>query len=134
MSYQRPKEKRGNVATGLWRVQAETGSRRDRFPVFPQSPSVSTPHVPVERLAELARIALSEDERARFGAELDRVVAMMAELREAAVEGIEPLAHPFDAALRLREDAVTESDQADTFLEQAPESQGGYFLVPRVLA
>ena len=95
---------------------------------------MSTPHVPVERLAELARIALSEDERARFGAELDRVVAMMAELAQADLEGVEPLAHPFDAALRLREDTVTESNRADKFLEQAPESQGGYFLVPRVLA
>ena len=102
-------------------------------PFFPIHLTVSTAHVPVERLAELARIALSEEERARFGAELDRVVEMMAELRLADVEGVEPLAHPFDAALRLREDTVTESNQADTFLEQAPESQGGYFLVPRVL-
>ena len=103
-------------------------------PFFLNRLSVSTPHVPIERLAELARIALSEEERARFGAELDRVVAMMAELRQADVEGIEPLAHPFDASLRLREDEVTEPSRVDAFLEQAPETQGGYFLVPRVLA
>jgi Asp-tRNA(Asn)/Glu-tRNA(Gln) amidotransferase C subunit len=66
---------------------------------------VPAPHVPIERLAELARIALSEDERA----------------------------HPFDASLRLRADEVTEGDQSELFLAQAPESQGGYFLVPRVL-
>ena len=95
---------------------------------------MSTTHVPIERLAELARIALSEDERVRFGAELDRVVELMAELRRAEVDGVEPLAHPFDAALRLRADEVTESDRSEAFLAQAPESQGGYFLVPRVLA
>ena len=95
---------------------------------------MSATHVPIERLAELARIALSEEERARFGAELDRVVAMMAELRAADVEGVEPLAHPFDAELRLRPDEVTEGDRSGGFLAQAPESQGGYFLVPRVLA
>jgi aspartyl-tRNA(Asn)/glutamyl-tRNA(Gln) amidotransferase subunit C len=94
---------------------------------------VPAPHVPIERLAELARIALSEDERARFQADLDRVVAMMAELRQADVDGVEPLAHPFDASLRLRADEVTEGDQSELFLAQAPESQGGYFLVPRVL-
>jgi aspartyl-tRNA(Asn)/glutamyl-tRNA(Gln) amidotransferase subunit C len=94
---------------------------------------VSAPHVPIERLAELARIALSEDERARFQVDLDRVVAMMEELRRADVDGIEPLAHPFDARLGLRPDEVTEGDRSETFLAQAPESQGGYFLVPRVL-
>ena len=95
---------------------------------------MSANHVPIERLAELARIALSEEERVRFGTELDRVVAMMAELGAAEVEGVEPLAHPFGATLRLRPDQVTESDLSATFLGQAPESQGGYFLVPRVLA
>ena len=94
---------------------------------------MSTPHVPIERLAELARIALDEDERARFTGDLDRVVAMMAELRRAEVDGVAPLAHPFDATLRLRPDEVTEPDRADAFLAQAPESQGGYFLVPRVV-
>ena len=95
---------------------------------------MSATHVPIERLAELARIALSVDERVRFAAELDRVVALMAELGAAEVAGVEPLAHPFDATLRLRPDQVTEGDLSATFLDQAPESQGGYFLVPRVLA
>jgi aspartyl-tRNA(Asn)/glutamyl-tRNA(Gln) amidotransferase subunit C len=58
---------------------------------------------------------------------------MMAELRRADVDGVEPLAHPFDASLRLRADEVTEGDRSELFLAQAPESQGGYFLVPRVL-
>jgi aspartyl-tRNA(Asn)/glutamyl-tRNA(Gln) amidotransferase subunit C len=89
--------------------------------------------IPIEDLARLARIALTEEERARYGAELGRVIEMMAQLAEADVDGVEPLAHPFDAVLRLRPDKVTESDRSEEFLAQAPATQGGFFLVPRVL-
>ncbi len=53
--------------------------------------------------------------------------------RQADLDGVEPLAHPHEQTLALRDDAVTEPDRADAFLALAPESRGGLFLVPKVL-
>jgi aspartyl-tRNA(Asn)/glutamyl-tRNA(Gln) amidotransferase subunit C len=43
------------------------------------------------------------------------------------------MAHPQDTHLRLRDDAVTETDQRDKFVKLAPASENGLFLVPRVI-
>ena len=48
-------------------------------------------------------------------------------------DSIEPMAHPRDVALRLRDDQVTERDQREEFLEIAPASERGLYLVPRVI-
>ena len=62
-----------------------------------------------------------------------RVVALLDSLARASVEGVEPLAHPLELSVRLREDVVTEGDRSDELLALAGESQGGYYLVPRVI-
>jgi len=47
--------------------------------------------------------------------------------------GVEPMAHPSEAALRLREDVVKEENQRDQFQAVAPATEAGLYLVPRVL-
>jgi len=89
--------------------------------------------IPIDALARLARLALDDDERARHEADLARVVEMMAALASHDVAGVEPLAHALDATATLREDAVTETDASAALLARAPEAQGGYFIVPRVV-
>ena len=46
---------------------------------------------------------------------------------------IEPMTHPFDAALRFREDKVTESNQREKYQALAPEQEDGLYLVPKVI-
>jgi aspartyl-tRNA(Asn)/glutamyl-tRNA(Gln) amidotransferase subunit C len=46
---------------------------------------------------------------------------------------VEPLAHPLDMAQRLREDAVTESDQHEYFQSIAPQVESDLYLVPKVI-
>ncbi len=48
-------------------------------------------------------------------------------------EGVEPMAHPSDLALRLREDKVTEGDRRAAFQAIAPETEAGLYLVPKVI-
>jgi len=48
-------------------------------------------------------------------------------------DGIEPLAHPHDANQRLREDVVTEENQRELLQSNAPQTDAGLFLVPKVI-
>ena len=94
---------------------------------------MSIDHATVRRIARLARLSVDDTAMENVADELDRVLQLAGELAKADVDGVEPLAHPHEQALALRDDAVTEPDRADVFLALAPESRGGLFLVPKVI-
>ena len=91
----------------------------------------------LKRIAHLARITVSEADVAQLQAQLTGIFGLIDELQAVDTTGLEPLAHPLavvqDMAQRLREDCVTESDQRDANMANAPEQENGLFLVPRVL-
>ena len=87
----------------------------------------------IDHLARLSRLALDASDRERLANELPRVIALLDELARAPVDGVAPLAHPLELGVRLREDAVTEGDSSDALLALSADSQGGYYLVPRVI-
>lgn len=87
----------------------------------------------LDRLARLARLALTADERSALASSLDDVLSMVSALREVDVNGITPMAHPHDATLRLRADEVTETDRQSALERIAPQMQGGLYLVPKVI-
>ncbi|MDO4232943.1 MAG: Asp-tRNA(Asn)/Glu-tRNA(Gln) amidotransferase subunit GatC [Lautropia sp.] len=88
----------------------------------------------IRRLGELARIRLDEDEQTHLLAELDDIFAGVIEkLRAIDTTGVEPMTHPEQMGLRLRDDAVTETDQRAENQRSAPAVAEGLFLVPRVV-
>ncbi|HEX4481214.1 MAG TPA: Asp-tRNA(Asn)/Glu-tRNA(Gln) amidotransferase subunit GatC [Rudaea sp.] len=87
----------------------------------------------VRCIAHLARLSVDDAQVASVAAELDGVLRTVGALQKADLDGVEPLAHPHEPALALRDDTVTESDRADAFLALAPESRGGLYLVPKVI-
>lgn len=87
----------------------------------------------VEKVAHLARIAVTEDSIAATTERLGNVLAMVDQLQAVDTTGIAPLAHPLDMVQRLRPDAVTETDQRELLMQNAPAKQDGLFLVPRVI-
>jgi len=87
----------------------------------------------VMRLAHLARIAVDEATAASLGGELEKIVAMMEELKRADVEGVVPMAHPLDLAQRLRSDEVTETPERDLYQQNAPDTVAGVYRVPQVI-
>jgi aspartyl-tRNA(Asn)/glutamyl-tRNA(Gln) amidotransferase subunit C len=87
----------------------------------------------VRRLARLARIAISPEEFEPVLERLNSVLRLVDEMRRVDTAGVEPMAHPLDAVQRLREDAVTESDQRDLYQALAPAVEGGLYLVPKVI-
>jgi aspartyl-tRNA(Asn)/glutamyl-tRNA(Gln) amidotransferase subunit C len=87
----------------------------------------------VEKVAHLARIAITDDAIAATTERLANVLAMVDQLQAIDTTGIEPLAHPLDTVQRLRADVVTEKDQRDLLLQNASATQDGLFLVPKVI-
>lgn len=87
----------------------------------------------IRLIARLARIALREDESGAVGERLNRVLAMLDQLKAVDTEGIEPMSHALDLVQPLRPDAVTESDQRSLFQAGAPAVEDGLYLVPKVI-
>lgn len=87
----------------------------------------------VEKLAELARIAISEETIEEVSNRLGEVLQLVDQLQAVNTEGVAPMAHPLDAVQSLRADAVTEVDQREAFLALAPQSEEGLYLVPKVI-
>jgi aspartyl-tRNA(Asn)/glutamyl-tRNA(Gln) amidotransferase subunit C len=87
----------------------------------------------IRLIARLARIAVREDESVAIGERLNRVLAMLDQLKAADTEGIEPMSHALDVVQPLRPDAVTEGDQRGLFQAAAPAVEDGLYLVPKVI-
>ncbi|GIK34903.1 MAG: aspartyl/glutamyl-tRNA(Asn/Gln) amidotransferase subunit C [Gammaproteobacteria bacterium] len=87
----------------------------------------------VRHIAQLARLALSEEEAADYAAKLSRILDLVDQLRQVDTQGVVPMAHPLDMAQRLRPDVVTEEDCRDLCQQNAPRAEGGLYLVPRVI-
>lgn len=87
----------------------------------------------VKKIAHLARLALTEQESKDFAGSLSQIFGLIEQMNAVDTSGIEPMAHPSDAGLRLREDVVTEKDQREDFQTLAPATEAGLYLVPKVL-
>ena len=91
----------------------------------------------IKRLARLSRIAVSETDIAALCGPLNGILALIDQLEAVDTTGVVPLAHPLDVieslSQRLREDRVTEIDQREANLANAPAKENGLFLVPKVI-
>ncbi|MAK56061.1 MAG: Asp-tRNA(Asn)/Glu-tRNA(Gln) amidotransferase GatCAB subunit C [Pusillimonas sp.] len=94
----------------------------------------------VSRVARLARIALSDPEQTRMENELNGILGLIEQLQAVDTTGIEPMAHPLsahqDIFARLREDTpapAQSAKQRDQLMANAPASEEGLFLVPKVI-
>lgn len=87
----------------------------------------------VLNIAELAQLQIEDDEIDHYVDSLGRILQLVEEMQSVDTQGVEPVSNPLDGTQRLREDRVTEEDQRELFLANAPESEQGLFLVPRVV-
>jgi aspartyl-tRNA(Asn)/glutamyl-tRNA(Gln) amidotransferase subunit C len=91
----------------------------------------------VNRIALLARLDLSRDERAAMLTQLNGFFGIVERMSAVDTSGVEPLYTPLSAvhavSLRMREDEVTETDQRTLNQKSAPAVEDGLFLVPKVV-
>lgn len=87
----------------------------------------------VRRIAHLARIAVTEDEVAPLADELNAILAFVDELSSVDVSGVEPMTSVIPMAMKMRVDVVTDGGIADAVLANAPATEDGYYVVPKVI-
>ena len=87
----------------------------------------------VEKIAHLARLGIDVDDVPEYARNLSAILAFVEQLNRVDTTGVEPLAHPLEATQRLRSDVVTEPDEREKFLRNAPLTEAGLYLVPRVI-
>ena len=91
----------------------------------------------VKRIAQLSRLAITDDEAASTLNQLQKVFDLVEQMQAVNTDDIEPLAHPIEQIMAiaqpLREDIVSEIDQRDAYLKNAPAQYEGLFLVPKVI-
>ena len=87
----------------------------------------------VRRIAHLARIAVAEDEVEHLKDEINAMLAFVDQLNEVNVEGVEPMTSVTPMAMKKRHDTVTDGNDAEAVLKNAPQSEDNFFLVPKVV-
>ncbi|MES2354684.1 MAG: Asp-tRNA(Asn)/Glu-tRNA(Gln) amidotransferase subunit GatC [Pseudomonadota bacterium] len=87
----------------------------------------------IQRIARLARIAVTEQEAAEIGQKLTGIFALIEEMQAVDTTGVEPMSHAMDLVQRLRDDKVTEENQCERFQAIAPQVEAGLYLVPKVI-
>ena len=87
----------------------------------------------IAHVAKLARLELSEKEMDEMSIRLSEILAWIEQLREVDVDGLEPMTSVVQMDLKVREDVVTEGDQAEAIVSNAPERSDTYFVVPKVI-
>ena len=84
-------------------------------------------------IARLARLRIDDADVPLYAANLSSILDLVEQMNSVNTEGVVPMSHPLDVVQRLREDAVTESDQRDEFQAIAPATENGLYLVPKVI-
>ena len=94
---------------------------------------MSVDQATVRRVAHLARIAVREDELAALQGELNAILSFVEHLSALDTSGVEPMTGVVPQALPMRDDVVTDGHYPEKILANAPETEGGFFTVPKVV-
>lgn len=87
----------------------------------------------IKRIAHLARIEVSDTEAEATLTKLTGILGLIEQMQAVDTKGIVPMSHSQDVTQRLRDDAVTETNQRELFQSIAPAVEGGLYLVPKVI-
>jgi aspartyl-tRNA(Asn)/glutamyl-tRNA(Gln) amidotransferase subunit C len=87
----------------------------------------------VRRIAQLARIAVRDDEIQHLEGELNAMLAFVEQLSEVNIEGVVPMTSVMPMEMKKRADVVNDGNIADDIVKNAPATEGHFFLVPKVV-
>lgn len=87
----------------------------------------------VEKIAHLARLAIAENDIPGYAQNLSNILGLVEQMNAVNTDDVSPMAHPFDAHQRLRDDVVSETNQREHFQQVASAVENGLYLVPKVI-
>jgi aspartyl-tRNA(Asn)/glutamyl-tRNA(Gln) amidotransferase subunit C len=94
---------------------------------------MSVDQATVRRIAHLARLAVTDAEVPHLQSEINAILAFVEDLAKVDVEGVEPMTSVIPMKLPMREDVVTDGEIQQLILANAPLTEDGFFLVPKVV-
>jgi len=89
--------------------------------------------IPIEHLASLARLSLSDKESELFGPQIESILEYIDKLNELDTENVEPTSHVIEINNVLREDIRRESLSREDALINAPDRTAKFFRVPKII-
>ena len=87
----------------------------------------------VAKIARLARIHVAEEKQAALADELSNILGWVEQLSEVDTDDVAPMTSVVEVRLPEREDVITDGDCRDDILANAPETDGSFFVVPKVV-
>ena len=87
----------------------------------------------IDNLAKLSHLSFSEQEKKEITADLREMISFIEKLKEVNTDGVAPLLHMSSNVNMLREDVVQGSVSREEALKNAPETDGTFFKVPKVI-
>lgn len=87
----------------------------------------------VEKVAQLARLRLTSDEKERFTKQIGEILQYMEKLAQLDTTGVEPFRHAVESSTVLREDRVTSTPNPESILGNAPARMETFFRVPKII-
>jgi aspartyl-tRNA(Asn)/glutamyl-tRNA(Gln) amidotransferase subunit C len=90
-------------------------------------------NISIEHLSRLARLSLTEEEKSRYGNQLDNILQYVEKLNELDTEGIEPTSHVISISNVMREDTLRPSLDRDDALMNAPDRTDAFYRVPKII-
>lgn len=87
----------------------------------------------VRHVALLARLALTDEQVARYGEDLNSILGHIDTIQQLDLEGVKPTAHPLDTVNVTREDCVRPGLTREQALLNAPETDGTAFVIPQIV-
>ena len=85
------------------------------------------------KVAHLARIRVEEEDLPALAGEFNAILGFIDQLGEVDVEGVEPMVSVTAMRLKRRDDVVTDGNQQEAVLKNAPDAREGFFAVPKVV-
>ncbi|MFA6959639.1 MAG: Asp-tRNA(Asn)/Glu-tRNA(Gln) amidotransferase subunit GatC [Opitutaceae bacterium] len=87
----------------------------------------------IDRIANLARLALTPEEKVKFSAQLADVLTNIEKLKQVNVDGVEPTAHAFPIYNVWADDVAKPGLSVEAALLNAPEKRDNMIVVPKVV-
>lgn len=87
----------------------------------------------VKKVANLARIEINEEEETTLITELNNILGWVDELKQVNTDSVEPMLSVFNESMQMREDKAESNFDNNQILDNSPESNSGFFVVPKVV-
>ncbi|QBE67983.1 gatC [Synechococcus sp. WH 8101] len=88
----------------------------------------------VRKVAQLARLELPEDTISTYTGQLERILDYVDQLQAVDTDGVPPTTRAVEVINATRDDRVVATDVREELLDQAPQREGDFFRVPKILA